>query len=163
MKRHIYIRDGNARHTINPRLVKLAVCTALEAEGVRCPCEISVLITDDEGIRAINSEHRGLDKSTDVLSFPCFDFTPGGFDVRDGKADAATGCLPLGDIVLSAERIEAQAGEYGNTLRRETVYLVIHSVLHLLGYDHVDEGADKRKMREREEQILKLCGYGDKK
>ena len=154
MRHKIFITDENKDKLLDRRLIRHTVKTALAAQNVTAPCEISVLITDNEGIRSINHEFRGLDKPTDVLSFPCFDFAPGEFDVNGGEIDESTGLLPLGDIVLSAERLSAQATEYGNTLAQETAYLVIHSVLHLLGYDHMDEGADKRKMREREKIIL---------
>jgi probable rRNA maturation factor len=96
---------------------------------------------------------RGVDRPTDVLSFPEFDLTPGEYpDAED--ADPGTGLIPLGDMVISMEHVAAQAEEYGHSRKRELAYLVIHSVLHLLGYDHLDEGPQKRKMREREEAIL---------
>ena len=154
MTHKIYITNKPIDKRLNPHLIRRVIKASLAAENVGVPCEVSVLITDDGGIRAINREFRDLDKPTDVLSFPYFDFTPGEFDINDGKTDEATGLLPLGDIVLSAERLVDQALEYGNTLELETAYLMIHSVLHLLGYDHMDEGADKQKMREREEIIL---------
>lgn len=134
-------------------LLRGVIAKSLEAESVAVPCEISILATDDSGIQALNLEFRGVDKPTDVLSFPCFDFVPGDFKTDDGAADAS-GLLPLGDIVLSLQRIEEQASELGHSTRREMIYLVIHSVLHLLGYDHVDEGDKKRRMREREKLIL---------
>lgn len=163
MTHKIYITNEVRDKRLDPHLIRRTIKVALKSENVVVPCEISVLVTDDEGIRAINSEFRQLDKSTDVLSFPCFEFSPGEFDISDGEIDDATGLLPLGDIVLSSERVEAQAKEYGNTIGRETAYLVIHSVLHLLGYDHLDEGKEKRKMREREEIILKKINTEDKK
>jgi probable rRNA maturation factor len=152
MRHKIYIANDIKDRTLSPNLIRRTVKAALFFENVGVPCEISVLITDDEGIRSINSEFRNQDRPTDVLSFPCFEFSPGSFDVKDGEIDGA-GLLPLGDIVLSAERIAAQAAEYGSTLRRETAYLVVHSVLHLLGYDHVSE-RDKRQMRAREKVII---------
>lgn len=114
-----------------------------------------MLVTNDDTIRAINRQTRNVDKATDVLSFPMFEYTPGAFpeDVS-ADIDPETGLLPLGDMVLSVERAQAQAEEYGHSLRREAGYLTIHSVLHLLGYDHLDEGPMKRQMRAREEQIL---------
>ena len=146
-----------ARHTksVNERLpipfIKHCIRETLRFECVTAPCELSVLITDDEGIREINSRFRGLNKPTDVLSFPAQNFSPGGFDL--GESDPETGLVPLGDIVISAERVDKQARQYGYSLKRETAYLIIHSVLHLLGYDHMDK-AEKRKMRAREEDIL---------
>lgn len=163
MKHKIYITNEIKDKRLNPHLIRRTVKATLEAENVGVPCELSVLITDDAGIRSINHEFRGLDKPTDVLSFPCFEFSPGKFALNGGEIDEATGLLPLGDIVLSAERVEDQAKQYGNTLDRETAYLVIHSVLHLLGYDHSDEGEDKRKMREHEEIILSIIAAEDKK
>ena len=155
MTHRIYITDETRGKPLDLRLIRQTIKEALKAEGVDVPCEISVLVTDDVGIRAINHEFRDLDKPTDVLSFPCFEFTPEAFNISNGEIDGATGLLPIGDIVLSAERVDAQAKEYGNTLKQETAYLVVHSVLHLLGYDHVDEGEDKRRMRSREKEILK--------
>ncbi|NLA86886.1 MAG: rRNA maturation RNase YbeY, partial [Clostridiales bacterium] len=118
----------------------------------------SVLITDDAGIRELNREYRRKAAPTDVLSFPLQVLSPGDFKPGISEINRDTGCLPLGDIVLSAERIAAQAAEYGQSVNREMAYLAIHSVLHLLGYDHVDEGAEKRRMRGREEAVLKLMG-----
>lgn len=128
---------------------------ALELEGVAVSCEINVLITDDAGICAINREQRGIDAPTDVLSFPMFELNPGEIpeDLQE-EADPATGLVPLGDMVLSYERIRAQAKEYGHSVRREAGYLAVHSVLHLLGYDHMDDGPMKMQMRRREEEIL---------
>ena len=154
MTHKIYITNENKDKLLDSLLIRRTIKTALSVQRVIVPCEISVLITDDAGIQSINHEFRGLDKPTDVLSFPCFELVPGEFDINDGEIDEATGLLPLGDIVLSAERLVAQAAEYSNTLERETAYLVIHSVLHLLGYDHMDEGEDKRKMRAREKEVL---------
>ncbi len=135
-------------------LVRRAICAALDAEGVYLDCEVSVLFTDDEGIRAINKDMRSVDSATDVLSFPSFSFTPGDFRATEDMLDEETGLLPLGDMALSAERIKAQAEEFGHSVWRETAYLVVHSVLHLLGYDHLDEGEQKAKMREREEAVM---------
>ena len=121
------------------------------------PCEISVLLTDDEGIHQTNLEMRGVDRPTDVLSFPMFDLTPGELpDKMD--ADPATGLIPLGDMVISLERTREQAAEFGHSVEREVCYLCVHSVLHLLGYDHLDEGPMKAQMREREEAILGALG-----
>ena len=138
--------------------VKKTIRVALESEGVRFPCEISVLLTSDEGIREINREQRDVDAPTDVLSFPMFDLTPGELPDPDADADPETGCVPLGDMAISMERVAAQAKEYGHSNRRELSYLVVHSVLHLLGYDHMDEGPQKAQMREREEAILAALG-----
>ena len=136
-------------------LIRRVIRTALAAEGVDFPCEVDVCVTGDEGIHQINQEMRGVDRPTDVLSFPAFALRPGELPgVED--ADPATGLVPLGDMCLSLERVRAQAKEYGHSNRRELAYLVVHSVLHLLGYDHLDEGAEKARMRRREEAIMAL-------
>ena len=140
-------------------LLKKVIPAVLAAEGVTVPCEVDVLFTDDEGIREINLEQRGVDKPTDVLSFPMFQLTPGQ-PPDAAEADPETGLLPLGDMVLSLERAQAQAAEYGHSVQREAAYLAVHSVLHLLGYDHMDDGPQKARMRAREEYILGALGIG---
>ena len=122
-------------------LLRRVISAALAAEGVDLPCEINVLLTDDEGIHQVNREMRQVDRPTDVLSFPMFD-----------------GLVPLGDMCISLERAAAQAGEFGHSVERELSYLTVHSVLHLLGYDHMDEGPMKRQMRVHEEFILDKLG-----
>ena len=134
-------------------LIRRAVGTALAAEGVDFPCEVDVSVTDDGGIHQINLDMGGVDSPTDVLSFPAFGLTPGELPGEE-DADPATGLTPLGDMALSLERVRAQAKEYGHSEQRELAYLVVHSVLHLLGYDHLDEGPEKARMREREEAIM---------
>ena len=131
--------------------------TALEAEGVETPCEVDVLVTNDAGIHRVNLDMRGVDAPTDVLSFPMFDLTPGDKPSLE-DADPATGLVPLGDMCVSLERAEAQAGEYGHSVERELAYLAVHSVLHLLGYDHLDEGPMKAQMRRREEAVMEALG-----
>ena len=143
----------------NCALIRKVIRTALAAEGVDFPCEVDVLLTNDCGIHAINREMRQVDRPTDVLSFPEFDLTPGELPSAE-DADPGTGLVPLGDMVISMERAAAQAKEYGHSNRRELSYLVVHSVLHLLGYDHLDEGPQKARMREREEAILAELGIG---
>ena len=142
-------------------LIRRVIRTALAAEGVGFPCEIDVLLTNDAGIHQINREMRQVDRPTDVLSFPEFELTPGELPTTE-DADPGTGLVPLGDMVLSTERVAAQAKEYGHSNRRELAYLVVHSVLHLLGYDHLDEGAQKAQMREREEAIMAALGLDRK-
>ena len=138
-------------------LIRKVIRTALAAEGVDFPCEVDVCVTSDEGIHQINREMRGVDRPTDVLSFPAFDLHPGELPGEE-DADPATGLVPLGDMCLSLERVQAQAREYGHSNRRELAYLVVHSVLHLLGYDHLDEGAEKARMRAREDAIMEELG-----
>ena len=141
------------------RQIRKCILAALEEEGVDTPCEINVLVTDDASIRTINKAYRNIDKATDVLSFPMFQLTPGAPPTLDDvEADPGTGLVPLGDMVLSLERAEAQGAEYGHGAEREAAYLAVHSVLHLLGYDHLDEGPMKAQMREREEAILAALG-----
>lgn len=134
--------------------IRRCIIAALEEEGVNCACEINVLLTDDEGIRAINKAYRNIDKATDVLSFPMFQLTPGVLPESWEKyRDVETDLVPLGDMAISIERAKQQAREFGHSVKREAGYLTIHSILHLLGYDHVDEGEMKRQMRAREEAI----------
>ena len=161
MKHHITVRytnklDKNPAMTIH---LHRCISAALEMEKVFVPCEINVLVTDDAGIRGINSATRQIDKETDVLSFPMFNFVPEQFpqDVSPYQ-DPQTGLLPLGDMAISLERARDQAKRFGNSLKREVGYLTIHSVLHLLGYDHLDEGPQKRQMRIREEIIAAELG-----
>lgn len=139
-----------------PSLIRQGITLALAEEGVGLPCEINVLLTNDAGIQEINEDMREKDMATDVLSFPMFDLEPLSPPTAEDKGmiDPCSGLLPLGDMVLSLERVEAQALEYGHSFRRECLYLVVHSVLHLLGYDHLDEGAMKRQMREREKILM---------
>ena len=135
-------------------IIRTCINETLKAERISVPCEINVLVTNDEGIHIINKTSRHIDRPTDVLSFPMFEFEPGNppSDWVDYQ-DPATGLVPLGDMCISLERAEAQAKEFGHSLRREVGYLTIHSMLHLLGYDHLDEGPMKKQMREREETI----------
>ncbi len=133
--------------------VRKVIRTALAAEGVDFPCEVDVLLTNDARIHELNREQRGIDRPTDVLSFPAFDLQPGALP-EPADADPGSGLVPLGDMVVSLERAAAQAKEYGHSNRRELAYLTVHSVLHLLGYDHLDEGPQKAQMRAKEEEIL---------
>ena len=128
---------------------------ALKCQGVQVPCEISVLITNNQGIQAINQASRGIDQPTDVLSFPMFQLTPGVLPEDWSEyVDPDTGRVPLGDMAISLERALEQAQEFGHGIKRELGYLTVHSVLHLLGYDHLDEGPMKRQMRRQEETIM---------
>ncbi|MDD6160031.1 MAG: rRNA maturation RNase YbeY [Oscillospiraceae bacterium] len=139
--------------------IERAITAALDAEGVVVPCEINVLLTDDEGIHAVNMEMRGVDRPTDVLSFPMFELSPGEHPTME-DADPATELVPLGDMCISLERTRAQAQEFGHSPERELSYLTVHSVLHLLGYDHLDEGPMKAQMRAREDAIMAQLGIG---
>ena len=146
-KFYIYREKRNLGHPEMAALVKKAAAAALHAEGVDEPCEIGITLTNDEGIHVINREQRGVDRATDVLSFPI------------DEMDYDTNRRYLGDMVLSLERAEAQGEEYGGGFEHEVQYLTVHSVLHLLGYDHLDEGEGKAKMRAREKAIMKELGY----
>ena len=141
-------------HNNSAALIKKAVNMALAAEGVDCPCIVSVLLTDDEGIREMNRQYRNIDAATDVLSFPMNEPVPGAFDPEDCEKDPETGAVLLGDMMLNLERCREQGEEFGHGFDREILYLTVHSVLHLLGYDHVDEGEMKKQMRTREKIIM---------
>lgn len=128
---------------------------ALKCQDVQVPCEINVLITDNQGIRAINNTYRKVDSATDVLSFPMFELTPGVLPEDWSEyIDPETGRVPLGDMAISLDRALEQAQEFGHGIKRELGYLAVHSVLHLLGYDHMDDGPMKRQMRRQEETIM---------
>ena len=133
-------------------LVRRAVEATLDYEGYRNNAEVSVTFTDNEGIRKINNEFRGIDNPTDVLSFPLTDYestTVPFADELDGS---------LGDIVLSLERAQEQAEEFGHSFEREIAFLTVHSMLHLLGYDHVNNEEEELDMRKRQSDILKNMG-----
>ena len=135
-------------------IIRTCINAVLAAEQVTAGCEINVLVTTDEGIRQINESSRGIDSATDVLSFPMFQLEAGSPSENwDDYRDPETGLCPLGDMAISLERAIAQAKSFGHSVRREVGYLTIHSVLHLLGYDHLDDGPQKKQMRTREEAI----------
>ena len=144
----------NLGHNNSAALIKKAVNMALKAEGIEVPCIISVMLTDDEGIRQTNNEFRGIDRATDVLSFPLNELEPGNFDEDLCERDFDTDAILLGDMMISIPRCEEQGQELGHGYEREIMYLTVHSVLHLLGYDHVDEGEMKKQMRQREKEIM---------
>lgn len=134
------------------RLVRRAIRTTLELEGFNRRCEISVTFTDNEGIHALNREYRKVDRPTDVLSFPQFDFY-GGETLPEGDE-----AVSLGDIVLSLERTEEQAREFGHSFSREAAFLTAHSVLHLLGYDHELGDREDADMRARQNEVMRRMG-----
>ncbi len=142
-------------------IIENMVQLSLEQEACPFSAEVSVTITDDEGIRAINKEFRGLDTSTDVLSFPFQEFSvPGDFKALEKHSEAfnpETGELVLGDIILSQDHILRQAEEYGHSLTRELAFLVVHSMLHLMGYDHMEEG-EREEMEQRQRAVLDKAG-----
>ena len=144
----------NLGHRNAAALIRKAVEKALAAEKIEVPCLISVMLTDAEGIHRVNREFRGVDRETDVLSFPLNELTPGAFDPELCEQDWETGAVMLGDMMISSPACEKQGEEFGHGFDREIQYLTVHSVLHLLGYDHVDEGEQKRQMRAREKAIM---------
>lgn len=156
MKHEIYLSRevSGLGHNNSAALIKKAVNMALDAEGVTATCAVSVVLTDDEGIHRVNREFRGVDRPTDVLSFPMNELVPGDFDADSCEKDMDSGAILLGDMMLSVPRCEAQGEEFGHGYDREIMYLTVHSVLHLLGYDHVDEGEMKKQMRAREKAIM---------
>ena len=136
------------------RNIQRCVEAVLREEKITAPMEINILVTNDSGIHAIILAARKIDRPTVVLCFPMFELEPGNAPKDwSGMIEPETGCVPLGDMVISLERARAQAKEFGHSVKREVGYLTIHSMLHLLGYDHLDEGEMKRQMREREEAI----------
>jgi probable rRNA maturation factor len=128
-------------------------CEIMKNEECNFDAEISLTFTDNEGIREINRDYRDIDRPTDVLSFPMFELTAGAPPADWSEYLDETGLCPLGDMCISLERAKAQAKEFGHSQKREVGYLTIHSMLHLLGYDHLDEGPQKAQMRKREETI----------
>ena len=142
------------RQPIIASIISKCVEATLQAEGIEATCEINVLVTNDRGIHAINKASRNIDKPTDVLSFPMFQLEAGNPpEDWEEYLDFETRMCPIGDMCISLERAMTQAKEFGHSIRREVGYLTIHSMLHLLGYDHLDEGEQKAKMRAREETI----------
>ena len=157
----IEIVDGGRVREELARQLEKAISFAVQQETGGDNFEVCLSLTDGEGIRKLNCEYRGMDKETDVLSFPLLERKPGQrgefWDEQD--IDPQTNEVMLGDIVLSVEAAHAQAEEYGHSLEREAVYLCVHSVLHLLGYDHI-QPEDKLLMRRREEEIMDALGLG---
>ncbi len=144
-------------------IIEKVVLTALDYED--CPYEsmVYVLLTDNESIRTINKEHRGIDRPTDVLSFPMHDYpTPADFsEIEETDPDAFhpdTGELMLGDIIISVDKVREQSESYGHSLIRELAFLTAHSMLHLMGYDHMED-EERKVMEAKQEEILNLCDY----
>ena len=153
-KINISFTEPTFRRFQTASIIKTCIRAVLAEEHITADCEINVLVTNDEGIRQINESSRGIDSATDVLSFPMFQLEAGTPpEDWDFYRDPETELCPLGDMAISLERAIAQAKSFGHSTRREVGYLTIHSVLHLLGYDHLDEGPQKKQMRTREEAI----------
>lgn len=133
------------------KLIESCTAAALEEEGIDDTAEVSVTFVDNKGIRELNNEHRGIDRETDVLSFPLGD--DDGYEI-DPDNDA----IMLGDIVISLERAAQQAEEYGHSYRREVAFLITHSLFHLLGYDHVNSEDEEKIMFGKQEMVLDKLG-----
>lgn len=132
-------------------LIERCTRVALEEEGITEDAQVSVTLVDNDTIRELNNEHRGIDRATDVLSFPLGD--DDSFDT-----DPETGAILLGDIVISLERAEEQAKEYGHSFYREVAFLITHSLFHLLGYDHVNGEDEEKLMFGKQEKVLEKLG-----
>ena len=147
--------DDNLKHNNSfDTLVSNAIIKTLTSEAVDMPCVVNVLITDDVGIGEYNREYRKIDKATDVLSFPMQTFLQAGWKgLSEPEFDEDTGDLSLGDIIISLESVKRQSAEYGNTVEYEMAYLIIHSSLHLIGYDHDDE-TNEKIMHSKNEKII---------
>lgn len=141
---------------------RLVMEAALDSEGCPYECTVNLLITDNEGIHEYNKNYRGIDKETDVLSFPNLDFeTPADFSKAEEHEadyfDPDSGELILGDVIISADKVKEQAQAYGHEEKREFAFLVAHSMLHLCGYDHMEDG-ERLVMEEKQESILQGLG-----
>lgn len=128
-------------------LIEYAINGALAYVGFERDCSVSVTLTDNTRIAQLNRDYRGIDRATDVLSFPMYTFA-------DGDEPPAEGDISLGDVVISVERAEAQAKEYGHSLRREIAFLTVHSILHLLGCDHEVSDEAEREMFALQDKIM---------
>ena len=134
-------------------LIRKACNSSLLFEGISDLAEVNVTLVNDDEIKELNSAFRGIDKSTDVLSFPLGE--NGEYDINP-----ETDALMLGDIVISVEHALKQAEEYGHSIDREIAFLTVHSMLHLLGYDHVNNEAEEKEMFKKQEEILIKMGLG---
>lgn len=144
-------------------IVNEIVKAALDYEHCPYECQVSVTLVGNKTIRQMNREYRQIDRPTDVLSFPALEYkTPADFDwLEDGGIayfDPDSGELLLGDIMISVDKVKAQAADYGHSETRELAFLIAHSMLHLMGYDHIEE--DERKiMEQKQEEILQMKHY----
>ena len=150
--------DENYYDTAMHENLKKTVLTALKELNPQFDLSVSITIVSNEEIKELNRENRGVDKETDVLSFPMLEFESPEvlmYELSEYDYDPDTKCVFLGDIILSKEKIESQAEEYGHSLFRESTYLTLHGILHLMGYDHIEEN-DKKIMRSKEKEILNV-------
>ena len=141
-------------------IIKQMVFATLDHENCPYEAEVSIIVVDDKEIKEINKTYRNIDKATDVLSFPMYEYEKiGNFENLDDSAfNPESGELLLGDIVISAEKVTAQAKEYGHSEEREFAFLLVHSLLHLLGYDHIEE-EERLVMESKQKEILELNDY----
>ena len=145
--------DGEEPQKIYGDTMEKALSIILGKEGIdKEGAEVSVSFVTADEIKSLNREYRGVDSVTDVLSFPQFDSVDDLIDMQE-----ETGVAELGDVVICMERALSQAEEFGHPLKREVIYLFVHSILHLLGYDHMEE-EDKKEMRAREEEVMDELG-----
>lgn len=153
-----WLRDADLPEDILEKMEKAANVSP-ECEGIRIPCFVTVRLCGDDEIEKINAAHRGIERSTDVLSFPSVAY-PAGMTAGECEKllkqeyDDETGACFLGDIIISVPHLYAQAEEYGHSPEREATYLLVHGICHLMGYDHMNEN-DKKRMRMKEEEILR--------
>ena len=155
----IYFANATDAYPITYRLkmlMRASVLATLAYEDYRQKCEVSITFTDNEGIRAVNRQYRNIDKATDVLSFPLTDFEATDEPPTDEPE------LSLGDIIISLEKAEEQAKEFGHSFEREAAFLCVHSMLHLLGYDHERSAEEDAEMRRRQREILDSMGLSVK-
>lgn len=143
-------------------IVKELMLAVLDSENCEYEAQVNLVVTDSEQVRIYNNDYRGIDKTTDVLSFPAIDFEePSGFDiVSEDEAsyfDPDSGELILGDIIINIDRVYSQAEEYGHSVKREFCFLVTHSLFHLCGYDH-ETKEEAKDMENRQESVLKMLG-----
>ena len=154
MRHKIYVtrRRRSLGYPETAALVKKAAAAALRCEGVDEPCEISVTLTDDRGIHAVNLENRGVDAPTDVLSFPILTRE----ELKGNDKDRPV--WGLGDIVISMTKAVAQGEVYGHGTNREVAFLITHALLHLLGYDHELSDEDDQIMRAKQNEVMRRMG-----
>lgn len=158
MRLRVYFENLQDKETLRyslKMLIRRAIEATLAYEEIDDDCEVSVTLCDNEKIREMNKVYRNIDRETDVLSFPLFD--DDGMNAHVEELD----CM-LGDIVLSLEKARAQAEEFGHSFEREVAFLSVHSMLHLLGYDHETGEADEQDMRRRQSEIVDKLGLSVK-
>lgn len=153
MKTYVFFGGKIKADAQTKNLIRKAVRTTLRSEKFPDDAEVSVTLTDNDEIHVLNREYRGVDRPTDVLSFPMAED-----DDNIGDFDMDKNAVLLGDIVVSVEKIEEQAKEYMHSFERELAYLVIHSTLHLLGYDHETGEEDEKEMTQKQDKIIESMG-----